>query len=144
MTDAAVAAFARGCRGLRRLCLRGVVGVPPPLGAPGILAVCCYCRELELLDLGEVWGLEDSALVGFHDHQMGKLEKVSEMELVLPNHNCSYVKSDQKDTCQETPIISGKLSCPSTMRGLYEPEASSLKSNAVSYTHLTLPTICSV
>lgn len=80
VTDAAVAAFARGCRGLRRLCLRGVVGVPPPLGAPGILAVCCHCRELELLDLGEVWGLEDSALVGFHDHQMEKLEKARENE----------------------------------------------------------------
>lgn len=83
MTDAAVTAFARGCRGLRRLCLRGVVGVPPPLGAPGILAVCCHCRELELLDLGEVWGLEDSALVGFHDHQMEKLEKVSGTKAVV-------------------------------------------------------------
>jgi len=30
-----------------------------------------------MLDLGEVWGLEDSALVGFHDHIMGKLEKAS-------------------------------------------------------------------
>lgn len=78
MTDAAVTAFARGCRDLRRLCLRGVVGVPPPLGAPGIVSVCCHCRQLEYLDLGEVWGLEDSALVGFHDHQMEKLEKVSE------------------------------------------------------------------
>lgn len=77
VTDAAVAAFARGCRKLKRLCLRGVVGVPPPLGAAGILAVCCHCRELEALDLGEVWGLEDSALLGFHDYQMEKLEKVS-------------------------------------------------------------------
>ncbi|CAM9562727.1 unnamed protein product, partial [Ectocarpus sp. 8 AP-2014] len=80
VTDAAVASFARGCRRLRRLCLRGVVGVPPPLGAPGILAVCSLCPDLELLDLREVWSLEDSALVGFHDHQMGKLEKVVLMD----------------------------------------------------------------
>ncbi|CAM9135908.1 unnamed protein product [Pylaiella littoralis] len=80
VTDAAVAAFARGCRKLKRLCLRGVVGVPPPLGAAGILAVCCHCRELEALDLGEVWGLEDSALLGFHDYQMEKLEKVVLMD----------------------------------------------------------------
>lgn len=59
------------------------MGVPPPLGAPGILAVCCHCRELELLDLGEVWGLEDSALVGFHDHQMDKLEKVRELSVIV-------------------------------------------------------------
>ncbi|CAM9368451.1 unnamed protein product, partial [Hapterophycus canaliculatus] len=76
VTDAAVTAFARGCRGLRRICLRGVVGVPPPLGAPGILAVCSHCRELEVLDLGEVSSLEDSAMVGFNDHEMEKLEKV--------------------------------------------------------------------
>lgn len=76
-SDAAVTAFAKGCRGLRRLSLRGVVGVPPPLGARGVLAVCSHCRELELLDLGEVRGLEDSALASFHDHQMEKLERVS-------------------------------------------------------------------
>lgn len=71
-----VAAFAKGCPYLRRLKLRGIVGVPPPLGAPGVLAICYHCRELTFLDLGEVWGLEDSALVGFHEHQMEKLEQV--------------------------------------------------------------------
>lgn len=76
-SDAAVTAFAKGCRGLQRLNLRGVVGVPPPLGAHGVLAVCSYCCELELLDLGDIRGLEDSALAAFHDYQMEKLERVS-------------------------------------------------------------------
>ncbi|CAN0057132.1 unnamed protein product [Scytosiphon promiscuus] len=80
VTDAVVTAFARGCRGLRKICLRGVVGVPPPLGAPGILAICSHCRELEVLDLGDVSGLEDSAMVGFNDHEMDKLEKVNLMD----------------------------------------------------------------
>lgn len=51
--------------------------MPPPLGAPGILALCSHCRQLEVLDLGEVPGLEDSAMVGFNDYEMVKLEKVS-------------------------------------------------------------------
>lgn len=72
-----MAAFAKGCRGLQKLNLRGIVGVPPPLGALGVLALCSHCREMVLLDLGEVWGLEDSALIGFHEHQMEKLERVS-------------------------------------------------------------------
>lgn len=76
-SDAAVTAFAKGCRRLRRLNLRGVVGVPPPLGAHGLLAVCSHCCELELLDIGEVRDLEDSALASFQDHQMEKLERVS-------------------------------------------------------------------
>lgn len=78
------------------------MGVPPPLGAPGILAVCCHCRELELLDLGEVWGLEDSALVGFHDHQMEKLEKVSATLLVSRVIYFLSLEPERKQLCQST------------------------------------------
>lgn len=88
-SDAAVTAFAKGCRGLRRLNLRGVVGVPPPLGARGVLAVCSHCHELELLDLGEIRGLEDSALASFHDHQMEKLERVGLRTVLL---TCTFLR----------------------------------------------------
>lgn len=87
------------------------MGVPPPLGAPGILAVCCHCRELELLDLGEVWGLEDSALVGFHDHQMEKLEKVSGLKSILSRNICLRLEPEQTGPRQSTksagPILPG-------------------------------------
>ncbi|CAN0132260.1 unnamed protein product [Ascophyllum nodosum] len=77
VTNGAVSAFARGCKGLQRLALRRIVGTPSPLGAPGILAVCVHCRELKSLDLEEVPGLDDSALVGFHEHRMEKLKRVN-------------------------------------------------------------------
>lgn len=77
VTDAVLTALTKGCRGLRKISLRGVVGTPPPLGAVGILAVCVHCRALECLDLSDVPDLDDSALACFHDHQMEALARAS-------------------------------------------------------------------
>ena len=90
VTNGAVSAFARGCKGLQRLALRRIVGTPSPLGAPGILAVCVHCRELKSLDLEEVPGLDDSALVGFHEHRMEKLKRVRRKLSISPSPALVY------------------------------------------------------
>lgn len=77
VTDSALAVFARDCRRLRKLTLKGVVGIPPPLGAVGISAVCVNCKELDCLDLEDIPDLEDSAFVCFHENQMLRLSRVS-------------------------------------------------------------------
>lgn len=71
-----VTAFAEGCPGLQRLKVKGVVGDPCPLGPAGISALCMNCRQLRMIDLSEIAGLEDTALAYFHEYHMEVLTRV--------------------------------------------------------------------